>query len=102
MSRIPHEVVAEVEERAGWACEACGATVSGKPDLHHRKARGIGGTSEEDLDVATNIIRIHPRCHAWIHAHPRVGREHGWIVRRGDDPAQVEVKVNPSLYRWAA
>lgn len=101
MSRIPAGVVAEVEERASWACEACGTTLAGKADLHHRFRRGMGGNSGDDLDVAVNLIRVHHLCHMWIHAHPDVAREHGWIVSSLDESRTVRVRVSPALRRWA-
>jgi hypothetical protein len=95
-------VIAEVETRAGWECEACGFTISDKPEFHHRRARGMGGSSAQLLDVAVNLIRIHQRCHAWIHAHPAVSRKHNWIIRRVEEASDLTPKVNPELRRWAA
>jgi hypothetical protein len=88
MSRIPPAVVAEVQERAAGYCEACAMPERGKMDLHHRQARGMGGSSSRDLDVAGNLLYLHHRCHMWVHAHPKMSREHGWIVPSWEQPRQ--------------
>lgn len=99
MSRIPTHVVAEVEERAAGYCEACGWPAL-TAAFHHRDARGMGGTGDDALrlarvDVAVNLLRVHPKCHQWIHAHPEASRERGWILRSGVYPPSVPVIVDP-------
>ena len=103
MSRIPPAVIAEVNERAAEHCEICGWPAL-RVQYHHRQARGMGGTGDEQLraervDVAVNLLRCHPRCHAWAHAHGEQARKHGWIVPRGADPADVPVVPLPRLAR---
>jgi hypothetical protein len=98
---VPSAVCAAVDERAGDHCEACGFTIpTGDGVRHHRKAKGIGG--RRTLDTVENLIRIHHRCHAWIHANPAVARHYGWIVRDHLNPAEISVRVEASLSAWAA
>lgn len=99
MSRIPRAELEAVEERAAGYCELCGWPAL-RVEYHHRDARGMGGTRDEEkrrleVDVAVNLLRAHPRCHAWAHAHPRQARERGWILLDGTDPASVRVIADP-------
>jgi len=100
VSRIPPAVILEVEERAAGYCEACGWPAA-RVEFHHRQARGMGGTGDEqlrraDVDTAGNLLRLHPACHAWAHAHPARARALGWIVPSWADPADIPVLVDPS------
>lgn len=101
MSRIPDAAVREVLERAGGYCEACGMPrLDGRGDteLHHRQARGMGGSKGRDLDVAINLLALHPQCHGKIHGHPRWSRDHGFIVPSWADPAGVKWRVAHDLF----
>lgn len=88
MSRIPEHVVEQVMLRSGGYCEMWGCQVmpgeSFKFDLHHRQARGMGG-SRRNLDVAENLLWVHDRCHEHIHAHPDWARAYGYIVSQFEE-----------------
>lgn len=79
MSRIPESVVDEVGHRSGYCCEMCGRPAP-VYQLHHRMARGMGGSTGRDLDVAVNLLLLHPGCHAYAHGHVPEARAAGWIV----------------------
>jgi hypothetical protein len=68
--------------RCGGRCE-----VSGKPieyesfDAHHRRLKGMGGTSRPDRDAPFNLLALHPQVH-----NPGPGTVHGerdWSIGRG-------------------
>lgn len=95
MSRIPKDEVAEVHERSGFYCEAGGLPISGNGELHHRKNRGSGGKG--NVDVASNLLHVHSKCHAAIHRNPHRSYALGHMVHLLSDPADVPVKVLPGL-----
>jgi len=94
MSRIPDTVVAAVLDRAGYYCEVGGLPLS-RFELHHRKNRGTGGKGP--LDFAENLLAVHPRCHAAIHAQPDRAYVLGWLVHTNEDPLEVPVRLMPGL-----
>lgn len=58
-------------------CERCGQR---SQIVHERLTRARGGSI---TDEANCVVLCHP-CHQWIHEHPRVATEEGWLSRRGD------------------
>ena len=85
---IPPKIRAAVERRSHGLCQAMleGCTVVAT-DVHHRKMRSQGG--EHTLD---NLVHLCHRCHiVGIHHNTGWAYLHGWLVRRDDDPAVVEI-----------
>lgn len=70
----------ELEQLAhlrGGACEIGLEQCSGRANqLHHRLRRSQGGDNTRD-----NILAVCSPCHDWIHAHPAISYEKGWLVR---------------------
>jgi hypothetical protein len=74
-------------ERSGGLCE-----VSGRPldpetfDAHHRRQKGMGGTSRPDRDWLTNLLATDPQVHNGgpqsVHGNPRWSRSNGYLVRK--------------------
>jgi hypothetical protein len=69
----------DVRVFAGGLCEArispvCAGNGS---QAHHRLPRGQGGP-----DLASNGLWVCASCHAFIHAHPAISYERGWLLRR--------------------
>ncbi len=100
---FPLAVMDLIVDRSGGLCEvgvACDGwthanyLMSGPP--HHRRARGMGGTSDPDglANSAANGLAACVACHSWIEAHPDGARVAGWMLRFGQDPVAV-----PVLYR---
>jgi hypothetical protein len=95
--------------RAEGRCE-----VSGRPldfdtfDLHHRRNKGMGGTSRPDTDTPVNLLALDPVVHnggpASVHADRRgVSGPNGWLVsklndRPGDTP--VLLRPTPEFEQW--
>ena len=67
----------EVRRRSQGRCEAsAGPGCSGAAvHVHHRRRRAQGGTN----DLA-NLLDVCAWCHDFIHAHPAVSYERGWLV----------------------
>lgn len=85
-SRATKELVLD---RAAGFCEACGI---GRPEqLHHRRARGMGGSTADDTNIPANALAVDARCHALIESQRALAIDRGWLVRQGQDPAEVPV-----------
>lgn len=83
-------VRADVLERDG-ACVIC-CRPDGQLDVHHRTARGSGGTSVAYIAFGmANLVTLCRQHHMWVEAHPDQAREHGWRVDRGETPSDVSV-----------
>lgn len=93
-----------VAERAGYACELCGArlhdgdTWSAVHSFHHRQARGAGGSSRPEVNSPANVLLLCGSgvtgCHGFIESHRAMAESEGWLVRHGFDPAEVPVTVD--------
>lgn len=93
-----------VLDRAGGCCELCGVLLHDGYDwtavahsVHHRQARGMGGTALGSANSPANLLMLcgtgTTGCHGFITRHPRSAEQEGWIVRHGVDPAAVPVTV---------
>jgi hypothetical protein len=69
----------QVYERARARCEALACSdCSGRCEqVHH-----IAGRGGEDPHALTNLLGVCAACHAFIHAHPQLARERGWMISR--------------------
>lgn len=75
--------------RDGERCRRCAKPAT---DVHHRKAKGMGGTCNTDtLYGLANLVSLCRDCHSWVHAHPWASYEAGWLVHSRDDPAGIPV-----------
>lgn len=84
-------------ERSGGICECCAAAPV--QQLHHRRARGAGGSKRVDTNEVSNLFAICEPCHRHIESHRAEALVNGWLVRQGKNPAGTEI-----LYRktdWA-
>lgn len=85
---VPAHIRVEVERRSHGLCQAMlrGCTVVAS-HVHHRQMRSQGG--KHTLD---NLVHLCQHCHHnMIHGRPAWAYEHGWLVRRGDDPAAIAI-----------
>jgi len=106
---FPLAVMDLIVDRSGGLCEvgvACDLwtnanyLMSGPP--HHRRARGMGGTSDPDglANSAANGLAACVPCHSWIEANPDGARVAGWMVPFGVDPTIVPVLYRGSGRVW--
>lgn len=64
-----------VLERCGGICEARGVGCVGiAVHVHHICRRSQGGTNE-----LSNLLGLCFVCHQWIHEHPAISKERGWL-----------------------
>lgn len=79
--------------RASGRCERCGSA-SGwiGHQVHHRKPRGLGGSSSPDINLPSNLLLLCAGCHEEIERLDReVAYGKGWLVHREHDPAMQPV-----------
>lgn len=74
--------------RSGGNCEVmakgCGYTAT---DIHHRRPRGMGGTTRPDSNIVSNGIAVCRHCHMWCESERNWARDNGFLVRLDADPA---------------
>lgn len=93
MTGFPNQVREMVLRRADGRCERCGMHCD-VLQLHHRRPRGMGGSTDPATNTASNAVGLCPGCHA-ICESKRLDAEYmGFLVGQGHDPAAVPV------FRW--
>jgi hypothetical protein len=78
-----------VQARSRGFCEVrCWARCQERAaHIHHRKLRRNGDHS------LSNLLHVCFACHTLIHMAGGKAYERGWLVRSGDDPAEIPVQV---------
>jgi hypothetical protein len=77
--------------RSKGKCEKCGGFVGEGGQIHHRKARGMGGTKNPESRSLANALYVHPSCHAWIESHREKSYENGWLVHSWQESTKIPV-----------
>lgn len=101
---FPPRVRAAILDRSSGWCELCGTEPVAQ--VHHRRPRGLGGTSDPTVNRAANGLAVCAPCHDVIEGrsvvHPRLGRvrgsraeseRKGWLISRLSPDAPDEVPV---------
>jgi hypothetical protein len=80
----------QVWRRCGGLCE-----VSGRPldyytfDMHHRRNKGMGGTSRPDRDDIENLLALEPEVHNGgpqsVHGNPLWSKPRGYLISKNAD-----------------
>lgn len=81
-----------IYERAGGRCERCGSAGS-VWHFHHRRPRGMGGTSRTDSGGLANALLLHPECHEWVERNRTASYDMGYLVDQQNDPCRTPVKL---------
>ena len=95
-----------VAARANWCCEICGRSLF-VPDVgwvyrhstHHRRPRGMGGTSRPDTNEPSNLMLVCGNatspgdCHSWIESNRAVALVLGYLVDQAGDPETRPVEL---------
>ena len=79
-----------IRERAASRCEMCGVHCS-DGQIHHRQARGMGGSRDAESRSAANGLYLHDRCHAKIESNRTDAYEKGWLVHKWEDSGEKPV-----------
>lgn len=99
MSTGPSAAVrALVIAREDGCCARCGLRggdhVWPPHQIHHRRPRGMGGTSRKDTNSPAALLYLCASCHARTESRRAEALDRGLLVRQTQDPAAV-----PVLYR---
>ena len=75
MKRSKPKGRARPDEPLAVVCRVASPVCSGRPtERHHIVRRSQGGT-----DDASNTLDCCGPCHRWVHAHPAMSFERGWL-----------------------
>lgn len=88
-------------DRARGHCELCGRDLQGGFPFsrHHRRPRGMGGSSVEWVNDLTNLLLLcgsatTPHgCHAYIESHRAEAYDAGWLIRYASEYMPWELPV---------
>ena len=80
-----------VRARDGDRCLRCRREYQ---QIHHRKPRGMCGTTDPAINGPENLICVCQDCHSWIETHRAQARAEGWLVSQWGDPAAVPLVIN--------
>src|SRR5699024_12283126 len=89
-NRMPPELVEAVRYRADNMCEVMNpdAGCTGRhEETHHRKMR-----SQQGKHTRENCVAACNACHGYIHRHPAIAYEKGWLVQRVKDPTNIPIR----------
>ena len=82
--------------RDGYKCLLCFEEAT---DVHHRRAKGMGGTSDPDVKYGlANLISLCRFHHSWVHGHVKESRQTGLIVPSWENPEDVPLTIKPGLF----
>ena len=73
--------------RSEGACEIMSRVcVTTATDIHHRRPRGMGGTSRLETNLASNGIALCRRCHMYVESERDWARNKGFLISQHVDP----------------
>ncbi|AIK69329.1 HNH endonuclease [Mycobacterium phage ThreeRngTarjay] len=70
----------------------CARCMYSGAEVHHRRPRGIGGSKDPATNAPANGVLLCPSCHRWIESNRDRARQDGWLVRQGQNPADIPVR----------
>lgn len=94
---------AAVIRRDNYRCVRCGRMMGSSPfSIQHRKARGMGGTTDPQINSPSNLILLCGDgvrgCHGWVESNREEARESGWGIHSWDDPTDMPVQYLDGIY----
>jgi hypothetical protein len=100
VSGVSEETARIVLARCNGMCEVCGRAAMA--NLHHRRARGMGGTRRA-IHTPSWLLAVcgmgnTSGCHGRIETHREQARARGWLLGPSDDPATTPVLH--AVYGW--
>lgn len=78
-----------IRVRAGDVCERCGKHWG--VEIHHRRPRGMGGTSQASSNAASNGLLLCSDCHRHVELFRGYAIEFGFLVSQQHSPLLVPV-----------
>jgi len=89
MTGFPPVVRDQVQARAMFRCEVCGA--GDIREIHHRRPRGMGGSSRGDTNKPSNALGVCSPCHRIIESNRTLALLMGWLIGQRDQPSECKV-----------
>jgi 5-methylcytosine-specific restriction enzyme A len=87
----PESVIALVRQRDKYRCLICG--IAGRRyEVHHRRPRGAGGTTDPTVNQAGNLVNLCTDHHRRVEANRAEAYLNGWLLRMMADPERVPFK----------
>lgn len=100
MSGFSTRVREAILSRDGHRCVRCGMQST---QIHHRRPRGMGGTTQQSTDEPANGVVLcgsgTTGCHGWVESHRSQAVSDGLIVSQGQEPATVPVLLYQGMGR---
>lgn len=83
----PNQAVRDlVRKRAEDCCELCGLWAVAA-QIHHRRPRAMGGSSDPLANLPSNLVLFCALCHSYAETIERASAyKYGWLVPQGTDP----------------
>jgi hypothetical protein len=80
-----NEIRGRLWERCGGLCEVSGLALDPDTfDAHHRRNKGMGGTSRDDRDAIYNLLALDPQVHNGgvnsVHGRRQWSEDRGYLV----------------------
>lgn len=91
-NEIPHALLVVIDERDKGRCVRCGGLGGGR---HHRRRRRV---IDSHTHEPCNVVTLCVTCHDWVHSHPNVAKQMGWIVKPWANP--LDHPVYHYQYGW--
>lgn len=73
--------------RSGGLCERCRARPG--VDVHHRRARGSGGSTAPGINSPANLVHLCRACHEWVETNWSDAAETGWKISLQQQPTDA-------------
>ena len=90
MTGFSPDVKAVIRDRAQNLCERCGQYASDCV-AHHRRPRGMGGSSRGDTNRPSNALWLCGMCHNVVEHHREQALLLGQLLRQSQSPADERV-----------
>lgn len=90
--KFDHKVKEIVQSRDRGICQWSGRHLGeNEGDVHHRRARGRGGSEAAWINSPANLVLLSRESHRYIEEHPDDARARGFRLDAGQHPALTPV-----------
>jgi 5-methylcytosine-specific restriction enzyme A len=95
--RVSTKIRHVVRKRAHNKCEICRSGVMFQ--VHHRRPRGMGGSTDTDTNLPANLLYLCGDCHlVMVEVNRSTALDNGWLVPQTMSPTLVPVKLGAGWY----
>lgn len=90
------KVRALVHVRSGGWCEWPGCLLAAV-DVHHRRPRRLGGSTDPATNKASNLVDLCRPCHEFVERHRLQAIEQGFLLHAASSPRDVPARTRHGL-----